>query len=51
VRDTHATTRSDIEASQLAMLVDDSDKANIVSKYIDVICWWDSNSNFELKGR
>jgi hypothetical protein len=51
VRDTHTTTRSNIEASQLAMLVDDSDKANIVREYIDVVCWWDSNSNFELRRR
>jgi hypothetical protein len=50
MRDTHATTRSNIKASQLAMLVDDSDKSNIVRKYIDIVCWWDSNSNFELKG-
>jgi hypothetical protein len=48
VRDTHTTTRSDIEAGQLATLVHDSDEPNIVREYIDIIGRWDRNSNFEL---
>ena len=49
VRDTHPATCGHVEASQLAMLVDNSDKADVVGKDIDVVCWWDCNSNFKLK--
>jgi len=30
------------------MLVDNSDEANVVREYVDIVSWRDSNSNFEL---
>jgi hypothetical protein len=49
VRDTHPTTCGHVEASQLATLVDNSDEADVIGKDIDIVNWWDCNSNFKLK--
>jgi len=49
VRNTHTATRGHVEAGQLATLVDNSDEADVVREYIDIVGWWDSNSNFKLK--
>ena len=37
VSDTHATTCSDVEARELALVVDDGDEADIVGEDIDVV--------------
>jgi hypothetical protein len=49
VRDTHPTTCGYVEAGQLAALIDNSDQADVVGKDIDIVSWWDCNSNFKLK--
>jgi hypothetical protein len=49
VRDTHPTTCGHIKANQLATFVDNSNEADVVGKDIDIVNWWDCNSNFELK--
>jgi hypothetical protein len=49
VRDAHATACRHVKAGQLATLVDNSDKADIVRENVDIVNWWDCNSDFELK--
>ena len=49
VCNTHATAYHHVEASQIAMLVDNSDEADVMRVDIDIVSWWYSNSNFELK--
>ena len=48
VSDTHASTGGDVKASELAILVHDSDETDIVRKDIDVIVGWNSDGDFEL---
>ena len=49
MRDTHTTACDHVEAVQLATLVDNSDEPDVVREYVDIVGWWDGNSNFELK--
>jgi hypothetical protein len=44
----HTTTDSDIEPSQLAILVDDSDEAQVVCEDINIVGGRHGNCNFEL---
>jgi hypothetical protein len=44
----HATTDSDIEASQFSLLINNSDEAQVVCKDIDIISRWYRNRDFEL---
>jgi hypothetical protein len=49
VRDTHATTCHHVEASQIAILVDHGNEADVMCIDVDIVGWWYCNSNFELK--
>jgi hypothetical protein len=49
VRDAHPTTCGHVEANQFATLIDNSDEADVIGKDINVVNWWNCNSNFELK--
>jgi hypothetical protein len=49
VRDTHATTCHHVEASQMAILVDHGNEADVMCVDVDIIGRWNCNSNFELK--
>jgi hypothetical protein len=49
VRDTHPTTSGHVETSQLATPINNSDEADVVGKDIDIVSWWDCNSDFKLK--
>lgn len=51
VSNTHTTTSSNVETSKFALLIDNSDKANIVREEIDVIMWRDGNCDFELESK
>ncbi len=46
---THTSTDGDVEASELALLISDCDETNVIGKDVDVVEWWDGNSNFELQ--
>jgi hypothetical protein len=48
VSDPHAAADGDVEAAQLSLLIDDSNKAKIVGEYVDVIARRHCHSNFEL---
>ena len=49
VRNTHATTCGDVESREVAILVNNRNEANIVSKEINIIIGWDSDGYFELE--
>ena len=49
VRHTHATASSDVEASKIAVLIYNGDKAEVVREEVDIVARWYSNSDFELK--
>ena len=49
MRDTHPTTCGHIKANQLATFIDNSNEADVVGKDINIVNWWDCNSDFELK--
>lgn len=49
VRHTHATAGSDVEASKIAVLIYNGDKAEVVREEVDIVAWWYSNSDFELE--
>ena len=51
VGDTHTSAGSDIEASELAVLVDDGDEADVVCEDINIVVWRNSYSDFELHVR
>lgn len=48
VCNTHATPNCNIESSQFAIVVDNSNKTEIVGKHVDIVCRRYRNSNFEL---
>ena len=48
VRDTHATADRDVEASELAVLINDSNETKIVGKDIDVVVRRDGDGDLEL---
>ena len=48
MRDTHATADRDVEAGELTVLVNDRDKAEIVSKDVDVVVRRDGDGDLEL---
>lgn len=47
--DTHASTDGNVEASQLAVIPNDSDKAKIICEDVNIIRRRHGNSDFELK--
>jgi hypothetical protein len=47
--DAHTTTNGDIETLQFTILIDDSDKANIIGENINIIGRWNRNSDFILQ--
>jgi hypothetical protein len=49
VRDTHTSSYRDVEASKLTLLVGDGNKPDIIGIDINIIDWWDCNSDFELQ--
>lgn len=46
---THSTTNYDIKAFQFAIFVDDSNKAEVISKDVDIVVRGDGDCNFELR--
>lgn len=46
---THTTTSGDIETRKFALLINDSDEADIVGKDINVVVRWYGNGDFELQ--
>lgn len=50
VCDTHASPGGDVETGKVTVLVNDGDEANVISEYVDIVCWGDRDCNFELYG-
>ena len=48
VRNTHASTSGHVEASEIALLIDNGDEAHVVGKDIDIVVWWDCDCNLVL---
>ena len=48
VRDTHASPSGNVEASEIALLIDNGDEAHVVGKDIDIVVWWDCDCNLVL---
>ena len=49
VGNTHTATGSDVEASELAILVSDRNKADVIGEDVDIVVRWDRNCDLELR--
>ena len=48
MRNTHSASDAHIKALQFAIGTNDGDETKIVREDVDIVGWWDGDSNFEL---